>query len=212
MRIPIPAGRADLRLVVKVGSLLEDDDQRGIAHFVEHMAFNGTERFEKQALIKALESFGMQFGAHINAYTSFDETVYMLTIPTDEELIVETAFDILEDWAGGVAFEGEEIDKERGVVIEEWRLGLGAGSRVRDIQFPILFSGSRYADRLPIGTLESLRDLHPRRRAPLLRRLVSPRPDGGDRGRRFRQERHRAAHRRGLQRPDQSPRTSVHAW
>jgi len=153
---PYPAGRADLRLVVKTGSLLEDDDQLGIAHFVEHMSFNGTERFEKQALIKALESFGMRFGAHINAYTSFDETVYMLTIPTDEEVIVETAFDILEDWADGVAFEDEEIDKERGVVIEEWRLGLGAGSRVRDVQFPILFAGSRYADRLPIGTLESL--------------------------------------------------------
>ncbi len=155
---PYPAGRADLRLVVKVGSLLEDDDQRGIAHFVEHMAFNGTERYAKQALIKALESFGMRFGAHINAYTSFDETVYMLTIPTDEDVIVETAFDILEDWAAGVSFEGEEIDKERGVVIEEWRLGLGAGSRVRDVQFPILFGGSQYAERLPIGTLESLQN------------------------------------------------------
>ena len=155
---PYPAGRADLRLVVRTGSLLEDEDQRGIAHFVEHMAFNGTERYAKQALIKALESFGMRFGAHINAYTSFDETVYMLTIPTDEGIIVETAFEILEDWADGVAFEGEEIDKERGVVIEEWRLGLGADARVRDVQFPILFGGSRYADRLPIGTLESLQN------------------------------------------------------
>jgi len=153
---PYPVGRADLRLAVKVGSLLEDDDQLGIAHFVEHMAFNGTERYEKQALIKALESFGMQFGAHINAYTSFDETVYMLTIPTDEEIIVDTAFEILEDWAGGLAFEGEEIDKERGVVIEEWRLRLGAGTRVNEIQFPILFGGSQYATRLPIGTEESL--------------------------------------------------------
>jgi zinc protease len=158
---PYPAGRADLRLVVRVGSLVEDDDQRGIAHFVEHMAFNGTERFEKQALIKALESFGMRFGAHINAYTSFDETVYMLTIPTDEEVIVETAFDILEDWSGALAFEDEEIAKERGVVIEEWRLGLGAGSRVAEIQFPILFGGSRYAERLPIGTEQSLHDFRP---------------------------------------------------
>ena len=153
---PYPAGRADLRLVVKVGSLVEDDDQLGIAHFVEHMAFNGTARYEKQALIHALESFGMRFGAHINAYTSFDETVYMLTIPTDEVVIVDTAFEILEDWAAGVAFEGEEIDKERGVVIEEWRLRLGAGTRVSEIQFPILFGGSRYAERLPIGTEESL--------------------------------------------------------
>ena len=153
---PYPAGRADLRLVVKVGSLLEDDDQLGIAHFVEHMSFNGTERYEKQALIHALESFGMRFGAHINAYTSFDETVYMLTIPTDEQIIIDTAFEILEDWAGAVAFEGEEIDKERGVVIEEWRLRLGAGTRVNEIQFPILFGGSQYAVRLPIGTEESL--------------------------------------------------------
>ena len=98
----------------------------------------------------------MQFGAHINAYTSFDETVYMLTIPTDEDVIVDTAFEILEDWASAVAFEDEEIDKERGVVIEEWRLRLGAGTRVNEIQFPILFGGSRYAERLPIGTEESL--------------------------------------------------------
>ena len=154
---PYPVGRADLRLAVKVGSLLEDDDQLGVAHFVEHMAFNGTVRYEKQALIKALESFGMRFGAHINAYTSFDETVYMLTIPTDEEIIVDTAFEILEDWAGGLAFEGEEIDKERGVVIEEWRLRLGASTRVNEVQFPILFGGSQYAKRLPIGTEESLK-------------------------------------------------------
>ncbi len=153
---PYPVGRADLRLVVKVGSLLEDDDQLGIAHFVEHMSFNGTAHYEKQELIHALESFGMRFGAHINAYTSFDETVYMLTIPTDEEVIVDTAFEILEDWAGAVTFEGEEIDKERGVVIEEWRLRLGAGTRVNEIQFPILFGGSQYAVRLPIGTEESL--------------------------------------------------------
>ena len=153
---PYPAGRADLRLVVRTGSLMEDDDQLGLAHFVEHMAFNGTERYAKQELIASLESFGMQFGAHINAYTSFDETVYMLHIPTDREVIVDTAFEILEDWARGLTFEDEEIDKERGVVVEEWRLGLGVGSRVRDQQFPILFGGSRYAERPLIGTLESL--------------------------------------------------------
>jgi zinc protease len=151
-----PENRADLRLVVKVGSLVEDNDQLGLAHFVEHMAFNGTERFEKQALVKALESFGMRFGPEVNASTSFDETVYMLRIPTDEEEIMATAFWILEDWAQGVAFEDEEIDKERGVVIEEWRLGLGVGSRVNDQQLPLLFQGSRYTERLPIGTLESL--------------------------------------------------------
>jgi len=153
-----PANRAEIRLVVKAGSVLEDDDQQGLAHVVEHMAFNGTEHFEKQRLVSTLESFGMRFGAHINASTSFDETIYKLTIPTDRQEILDNAFLILQDWAGGVTFDPEEIEKERGVVIEEWRLGLGAGARVRDIQFPVLFQGSRYAERLPIGTLESLED------------------------------------------------------
>lgn len=151
-----PEKRADFRLVVKAGSLLEDDDQLGLAHFVEHMAFNGTEHFEKQELIRALESFGMRFGPEINASTSFDETIYMLRLPTDDLEIVSTAFQVLEDWAHGVAFDHEEIDKERGVVIEEWRLGLGVGSRVNDQQIPILFRGSRYADRNPIGTVDNL--------------------------------------------------------
>lgn len=156
-----PAGRAEIRLLVKVGSVQEDDDQRGLAHFVEHMAFNGTENFPKLELIDALESFGMRFGADINASTSFDETVYFLRIPTDRQEIVDTAFQILEDWAGGVTMEDEEIERERGVVIEEWRLGLGAGSRLRDRQFPTLFQGSRYAERLPIGTLEVLQNFEP---------------------------------------------------
>jgi len=151
-----PRNRAELRLVVKAGSVLEDEDQRGLAHFVEHMAFNGTENFAKQELVEFMESIGMGFGADLNAYTSFDETVYMLRIPTDDEEIVGTAFQILDDWAHGVTFEPEEIDKERGVVIEEWRLGQGAGSRVRDQQFPVLFKGSRYAERLPIGDVEVL--------------------------------------------------------
>ncbi len=151
-----PEKRAELRLVVRVGSLQEDDDQLGLAHFVEHMAFNGTEHFPKMDLVKALESFGMRFGAHVNASTSFDETIYFLQIPTDRQDIIDTAFQILEDWAHSVAFEDEEIDKERGVVIEEWRLGLGAGSRVRDRQLPVLFADSRYTERLPIGKVEVL--------------------------------------------------------
>ena len=146
-----PENRAELRLVVNAGSILEDEDQQGLAHFVEHMAFNGTRNFPKQDLVDYLESIGMRFGPDLNAYTSFDETVYMLQVPTDSARVVTQAFRILEDWASGVLFEAEEIDKERGVVIEEWRLGRGAGARLRDKQFPILLKGSRYAERLPIG-------------------------------------------------------------
>jgi zinc protease len=152
-----PEQRAELRLVVNAGSVLEDGDQLGLAHFLEHMAFNGTRHFEKQELIDYLQFIGMRFGADVNAYTSFDETVYMLTIPTDSAEIVEKAFQILEDWAHGIAFDSVEVEKERGVVLEEWRLGQGAGSRVRDQQFPVLFQGSLYAERLPIGDPEVLK-------------------------------------------------------
>ncbi|TFB12708.1 insulinase family protein [Candidatus Marinimicrobia bacterium MT.SAG.4] len=151
-----PEKRAELRLVVNVGSVLEADDQQGLAHFAEHMAFNGTEHFEKQEIIDYLESIGTRFGPDLNAYTSFDETVYMLRIPTDSSEIVEKAFLILEDWAKGITFADEEIDKERGVVIEEWRLGQGAEMRMFNKQLPILFKDSRYAERLPIGKKEIL--------------------------------------------------------
>jgi zinc protease len=146
-----PEQRAELRLVVQAGSVLEDDDQLGLAHFVEHMAFNGTRNFAKQELVNYLESIGMQFGPDLNAYTSFDETVYMLQVPTDTAAIMRKAFQILEDWAHGLAFDSAEIERERGVVIEEWRLGRGAGARIRDRQLPVILHGSRYADRLPIG-------------------------------------------------------------
>ncbi|MEM7354017.1 MAG: insulinase family protein [Acidobacteriota bacterium] len=151
-----PEKRAELRLVVNAGSVLEDEDQRGMAHFVEHMAFNGTENFEKQEIVDYLESIGLSFGPDLNAYTSFDETVYMLKVPTDDPAIVEKSLQILVDWAHAVSFDAEEIDKERGVVIEEWRQGRGAGARLRDQQLPILFKDSQYAVRLPIGTRDSL--------------------------------------------------------
>ena len=151
-----PENRAELRLVVNAGSVLEDDDQRGLAHFVEHMAFNGTKRFEKQALVDFIEGLGMRFGAHLNASTSFDETIYQLQVPTDSAGVLTRALDILEDWAQGIAFEPEEIDRERGVVVEEWRLGLGAESRMFDQQLPVLLAGSRYAIRLPIGDKQTL--------------------------------------------------------
>ena len=151
-----PEERAELRLVVNAGAVLEDDDQRGLAHLVEHMAFNGTANFEKQDLIDYLESIGMEFGPSINAFTSQDETVYMLRVPTDDPEIVATAFQILEDWAHQLTFDPEEIDKERGVVVEEWRGGRGANARMRDQQFPVIFKDSRYAERLVIGTREIL--------------------------------------------------------
>ena len=146
-----PENRALLWLVLDAGSMQEDDDQRGLAHFVEHMAFNGTRHFAKQELVDFLEGIGMRFGADINAYTSFDETVYMLQVPTDEPEPLKTALLILQDWAGGITFDGEEIEDERGILLEEWRLGQGAGARIRDRQWPVLFHGSRYAERLPIG-------------------------------------------------------------
>ena len=149
-----PEQRAELRLVVNAGSILEERDQAGLAHFVEHMAFNGTKHFPKQETVKFLESIGMRFGPSVNAFTSFDETVYMLEVPTDKPDVLDKAFLILEDWAHNVSFDDAEIDKERGVITEEWRLRRGAGARMQDKQFPILFKGSRYAERLPIGDME----------------------------------------------------------
>ncbi|MBN1407965.1 MAG: insulinase family protein [Calditrichaceae bacterium] len=147
----VPENRCELRLAVNAGSILEDDDQQGLAHFVEHMAFNGTENFKKHELVDYLESIGMRFGPEINAYTSFDETIYMLQLATDSMDVVKTGFQVLYDWAHLVAFDSIEIERERGVVIEEWRLGQGADNRMRDKQLPVLFKGSKYANRLPIG-------------------------------------------------------------
>ena len=151
-----PEKRAELRLVVDVGSIVEADDQLGLAHFVEHMAFNGTKHFPKQETVAFLESLGMRFGPSINASTSFDETVYMLTLPTDSAGVLETGIRILEEWASAIAFDSLQVEQERAVVIEEWRLGQGAGSRLQHQQFPTLAMRSRYADRLPIGTIQSL--------------------------------------------------------
>ncbi len=155
-RNAVPSDRVELWLVVNAGSVLEDEDQRGLAHFVEHMAFNGTRDFAKQELVKYLESIGMRFGADVNASTTFDETLYTLTIPTDKTEFLEQGFKILENWAAHISFDPEEVDKERGVVIEEWRLGRGASARMNDRQFPVLFQGSRYAERLPIGKKDIL--------------------------------------------------------
>jgi zinc protease len=158
-----PEKRAELRLVVKAGSILEDEDQQGLAHFVEHMAFNGTSHFPKHEIVSFLESLGMRFGADINASTGFDETVYMLQVPTDKPGTLDRSMLILEDWAHNVSFDPVEIDKERGVVMEEWRGRRGAGARVQDKMLPILLKGSRYADRVPIGKTEILQGFKPER-------------------------------------------------
>jgi zinc protease len=158
-----PEKRAELRLVVKAGSILEDDDQQGMAHLVEHMAFNGTRSFPKQDLVQFIESLGMRFGADLNAYTTFDQTVYMLQVPTDKLETMDKALLILEDWAHNVTFDQTEIDKERGVVMEEWRLGRGAGERMQSRIWPIMLKGSQYADRLPIGKPEIIQGGKPER-------------------------------------------------
>jgi len=156
-----PEKRAELRLVVKAGSILEDDDQQGLAHFAEHMAFNGTQHFPGDGVLKFLQSLGMRFGADVNASTSFDETTYMLTVPTDKPDVLDQSFLIIEDWAHNVSLDTAEIDKERGVIMEEWRLRRGAGARMQDKEFPIVLQGSRYADRIPIGKTEIIQNFKP---------------------------------------------------
>jgi zinc protease len=169
-----PANRAALRLAVNVGSIHEENDQRGLAHFLEHMAFNGTQNFKPGELITFLESIGARFGPHVNAYTSFDETVYMLDVPTDRPGYVDRGLLALHDFAAGMSLQPEEIEKERGVVIEEWRGRLGAGSRLTDKQLPVLLARSRYAERLPIGTPEVLKGFSRQRLLDFYRQWYRP--------------------------------------
>ncbi len=161
-----PEKRAELRLVVNAGSILETNQQLGLAHVIEHMAFEGTRHFPKNTLVSYLQSIGMQFGADLNASTGFDETVYQLTVPTDTERIVNSAFQILSDWAHGVLFDSSRVMAEREVVREEWRGDKGAEDRMMRQWLPIAFKGSRYADRLPIGTEQSIMTATPSRLRP----------------------------------------------
>lgn len=148
---PRPENKLELRLVVKAGSTLEDDDQQGLAHFTEHMAFNGSTNFKRNELVSYLQSIGVKFGADLNAYTTFDETVYILPIPTDNPKVVEQGFQALEDWAHGLSMNDADIDSERGIVLEELRIGKGVDDRVNKVLLPKVLNGSRYAERLPIG-------------------------------------------------------------
>jgi zinc protease len=156
-----PRKRVELYLVNKVGSVLEDDDQQGLAHFMEHMNFNGTKNFPKNDLVDYLQKAGVRFGADLNAYTSFDETVYQLPIPTDNPAMFGNGIRIMRDWAQEATLDPTEIEKERGVVLEEERLGKGAKDRMSRQYLPMLLNHARYADRLPIGTDEVLTKFKP---------------------------------------------------
>lgn len=152
-----PEQRVELRLAINAGSVCETPGQQGLAHFVEHMCFNGTKNFPSNKMVSMLEEMGVKFGAELNAGTSFDETIYMLKVPTDKEEWINRGFQVLEDWAHQVSMEDAEIDKERGVIVEEWRLGLGAEDRMMQKYIPVLLKGSKYAERLPIGKVEVIK-------------------------------------------------------
>ena len=151
-----PKDRVEFRLAVNAGSNQENDNQQGLAHFTEHMAFNGIEGFPSNSVVDHLRSKGVVFGADLNAYTSFDETVYMIPMPTDDPTNIDLGLKILRGWAAGLLYDNKEIDEERGVIIEEYRLGLGADDRMQKEYWPILMKDSRYADRMPIGKLDIL--------------------------------------------------------
>jgi zinc protease len=153
-----PEKKVELRMVVKAGSILENDDQRGLAHFMEHMNFNGTKNFPKNELVSYLQSIGVEFGADLNAYTAFDQTVYILPVPTDKPGNLEKGFQIIEDWAHNALLTDKDIDEERGVVLEESRLGKGAEDRMLKKYFPKMADGSLYAQRLPIGKDEIIKN------------------------------------------------------
>lgn len=151
-----PKDNASLNLVVKVGSLMENDNEKGIAHFMEHMAFNGTKKYAKNDMIKYLQSIGLNFGGDLNAYTTFDRTVFELSIPTKEKDL-EDGIEVLSEWARNATLETSEINAEKNVVLEEWRLSQGLTQRLWDVQKKALFGSSRYHDRFPIGEPEIIK-------------------------------------------------------
>ncbi len=151
-----PARQAELRLVVKAGSVLEDEDQRGLAHFVEHMQFEGSRHFPGQSVHSFLSSLGLSIGEDANAETNFDDTQYTLRVPTDAPGVLDRALLVLEDWAHGASFDQAGIDRERGIVLSEWRMRLGAQERTQDAIRRVQLEGSRYADRPVIGKPETI--------------------------------------------------------
>ncbi len=151
----LPENRADFYIAQKVGSMQEEDTQAGLAHFLEHMAFNGTKHFPNKEMLNYLEENGVKFGENVNAYTSFDETVYYLSnVPVVREGVIDSALLILHDWSSEIALEGDEIESERGVIREEWRTRGGAQSRLWEKMLPVMYKDSKYANRLPIGSID----------------------------------------------------------
>lgn len=150
-----PKNQVDFYIAQKVGSILEEDDQRGLAHFLEHMCFNGTKNFPGNSMVKWLESVGVKFGYNLNAYTSIDETVYRISsVPTERIGVQDSCLMILSDWADGLLLNGKDIDEERAVIHEEWRSQLPPNMRILEKLLPELYPDSRYGHRLPIGTME----------------------------------------------------------
>ncbi|MEI6091647.1 MAG: insulinase family protein [bacterium] len=146
-----PEKRAELQILVKAGSLDEADDQQGIAHFIEHMAFNGTKTFPKNQLVSFFEKIGMNFGGDLNANTGFDRTLFLITVPTDDKKLTDQGVQILEDWLHNITFDSTELEKERGVIHEEWRVYRGAQERAQRKHFPVMLFNSKWAQRMPIG-------------------------------------------------------------
>jgi zinc protease len=157
-----PKGQAEFFIAQQVGSMLEEEPQRGLAHFLEHMAFNGTTNLPGKTIINYLETIGVKFGANLNAYTSLDETVYnMSNVPVSREGVIDTCLLVLHDWSSGIALQTEEIDKERGVIREEWRTGQGANMRMWETLLPEMYPDSRYGHRLPIGLIDVINNFKP---------------------------------------------------
>ena len=157
-----PEQRAEFYIAQRVGSIQENDDQRGLAHFLEHMCFNGTENFKGNDIVKWCETIGVKFGRDLNAYTSIDQTVYNISnVPTTREGIVDSCLLILHDWADGLLLEAEEIDKERGVIHEEWRMRTSAQMRMLERDLPRLYPNSKYGYRMPIGLMEIIDNFKP---------------------------------------------------
>ena len=149
-----PEHRANFYIAQKVGSIQEEENQRGLAHFLEHMCFNGTKHFPGDALLRYCESLGVKFGVDLNAYTSIDQTVYNIdNVPTARQSALDSCLLILRDWAGSLTLDPKEIDQERGVIHEEWRLRTSARSRMFERNLPKLYPGSKYGVRYPIGLM-----------------------------------------------------------